>query len=158
MLPVDVVVAVVFVAPGGSPVQGEGQRGISVHGPRQEVLVVDGGVLYGLVEQQLALAQGPVLDHVEVSDLEVLGDVPRYPDVVNPEEPDLGGGLRDGGRGARVGDVEPASAVGGVDLSLDCRVTGNVLVRGKPFAFRVSLREVTGSVRLETFTVLGKSI
>ena len=149
MLPVDVVVALVFVAPGGSPVQGEGQRGISVHGPRQEVLVVDGGVLYGLVEQQLGFVHGPELDDVEVGDVEVPGDVARHPDVVNPEELHPGGGLHHGGRGARAGDVEPASAVGGVDLSLDCRVTGNVLVRGKPFAFRVSLREVTGSMRLE---------
>ena len=46
LLPVDVVEAVVVVAPGGSPVQGEGQLLLSVHGTRQEVFVVDGGVLY----------------------------------------------------------------------------------------------------------------
>ena len=140
MLPVDVVVTLVFVAPGGSPVQGEGQRGISVHGPRQEVLVVDGGVLYGLVQQQLCLVHGPELDDVEVGDVEVPGDVARHPDVVNPEELDLGGGLRDDGGGARVGDVDPAGAVRGKELALYCWVPGNVLVRGEPLAAGVSLK------------------
>ena len=93
------------------------------------------------MEQQLALAHGPVLDHVEVLDLEVLSDVARHPDVVNPEELDLGGGLRDDGGGARVGDVDPAGAVRGIELALYCWVPGNVLVRGEPLAVGVPLKE-----------------
>ena len=46
MFPVDVVVTLVDVAPGGSPVQGQGEVRVSVHGPGDVVLVVDGGVLY----------------------------------------------------------------------------------------------------------------
>ena len=93
------------------------------------------------MEQQLALAHGPVLDQVEVLDLEVLSDVACHPDVVNPEELDLGGGFDDGSGSARVGDVDPAGAVRGIELALYCWVPGNVLVRGEPLAVWVSLKE-----------------
>ena len=44
-----------------------------------------------------------------------------------------------GGRSARGGDVDPASAVGGVHISL----LRELLVRYVPFAVDISLREVT---------------
>ena len=46
VLLVDVVVALVQVAPPSSPVKGLRQAGVSVHGPRHEVLVVNLRVLY----------------------------------------------------------------------------------------------------------------
>ena len=43
---IDVIVALVDVAPPGSPVNGHGQAEVSVHGPRYKVLVVNVRVLY----------------------------------------------------------------------------------------------------------------
>ena len=88
VLLVDVVVALVNVAPGGSPVQGQGEARVSVHGPGHKVLLVNIWVLDGFIQQQLAFLHGPVLHHVQVVDVEVAGQVARHPDVVNPEEPD----------------------------------------------------------------------
>ena len=85
---VDVVVALVNVAPGGSPVQGQGEARVSVHGPGHKVLLVNIWVLDGFIQQQLPFLHGPVLHHVQVVDVEVAGQVARHPDVVNPEEPD----------------------------------------------------------------------
>ena len=93
------------------------------------------------MEQQLAFVHGPIIDHVEVLDLEVLSDVACHPDVVNPEEFDLGGGFDDGGGSARGGDVDPAGAVRGIEFGLHCWVPGNVFVGGEPLAAGVSLKE-----------------
>ena len=81
---------------------------------------------------------GAIFHHVEVGDVEVPSDVARHPGVVNPEELEPGGGLYHGSRSARGGDVDPASAVGGVHISLR-----ELLVRYVPFAVDISLKEVT---------------
>ena len=70
-----------------------------------------------------------------MGDVEVLSDVARHPGVVNPEELEPGGGLDYSGRSARGGDVDPASAVGGVHISL----LRELLVRYVPFAVDISL-------------------
>ena len=77
--------------------------------------------------------RGPVLDHVQVADVEVLGQVAAHPDVVNPEELDFGGGSGQGGRSAGVGDEEPAGAGGGIDFTVSL-TPGNFLRGNRPLA------------------------
>ena len=68
-------------------------------------------------------------------DVEVAGDVTRHPDVVNPEEVDLGGCLCYGPRCTRVGDVDSARAVCGIRLG----VPWDLIIRHKPLAPGISL-------------------
>ena len=76
-----------------------------------------------------------------MGDVEVPSDVARHPGVVSPEELEPGGGLDYGGSSVRGGDgdIDPASAVGGVYISL----LKELLVRYVLFAVDISLREVT---------------
>ena len=59
-----------------------------------------------------------------MGDIKVPSDVARHPGIVNPKELEPGGGLHHGSRSARGGDVDPASAVIGIDISLEGRVPG----------------------------------
>ena len=62
--------------------------------------------------------------------------------MLDISQPDGGGGRGQGGRGAGVGDVEPASAVSGVDLTAGS-LLGNFIRGNEPLAGRVSL---TGNI------------
>ena len=86
---------------------------------------------------------GAIFHHVEVGDFEVPSDVARHPGVVNPEELEPGGSLYHGSRSARGGDVDPASAVVGIDISLGVRVPGQLFKWYVPLTADFSLGEIT---------------